>query len=138
MQSLRHHDVIMTSSQKHQSNPLCNLWICFICTIYSDNMDIKYLIKLFHELSLLSHINESHKWVTSTMYLQAILAIVLIDTHLIGAFICMAVARFYLYLAYLKHFWTSGLISGIHGPGLNRSTSETERSMHPWFSFQTL
>ena len=54
----RHHDKILTPFKQS-----CNLWICFICTIYSDNMDIKYLIKLFHESFLLSKINESYQCV---------------------------------------------------------------------------
>ena len=64
-----HNDVIITLLWRHCTRILttpkqaCNLWICFICTIYSDNMDIKYLIKLFHESSLLSQINESYQCV---------------------------------------------------------------------------
>ena len=50
------------------------------------------------------------------MYLQAILAIVLIDTHLIGAFISLTVARFYLYLAYLKHLLASMVLAELRDP----------------------
>ena len=71
----RHRAWILTTPKE-----ACNLWICFICTIYSDNMDIKYLIKLFHESSILSQIYKSYQcvykqywplyWFTHTDWLE--------------------------------------------------------------------